>query len=78
MPNGKNQPDEISKEVFTVSDNEEQMTEEELIAAYIQLVGDYAESTPDNLAQPNPNRFVQNITTNSSQLDETKETVRNH
>ena len=60
-----------------MSDNEKQMTKEELIAAYIQLVGDYAESTPDNLAQPNPNRFVQNMTTDSAQMDHTSQLFEN-
>ena len=54
-----------------MSDNEKQMTKEELIAAYMQLFWDYAESTPDNLTQPNPNRFVQNVTTDSAQMSHT-------
>ena len=48
-----------------------EFTEEELIATYIQLVGEYADVTPANLAQPNPNRFVQNITTDSALMEGT-------
>ena len=54
-----------------MSERSEFITVEELIAAYTQLVGEYADVTPANLAQPNPNRFVQNITTDSALMEDT-------
>ena len=51
-------------------DDKRPMTEEELIAAYIELVGEFADVTPANLAQPNPNRFVQSITTDSALMED--------
>lgn len=46
-----------------------EFTAEELIAIYIQMVDEYADVTPANLAQPNPNRFVQNTTTDSALME---------
>ena len=49
-----------------MNNDEQGMTGQELMEAYLQLIDDYAENTPHNLAQPNPNKFVHNVTTDSA------------